>query len=207
MALEERKDSGDSPARLGKKGRLFVISAPSGAGKSTLCAAVLERFQDMVYSISSTTRAPRGSERDGVDYHFIDRAAFLRGVEEGRWAEWAEVHGNYYGTSAEMLDREMAQGRDVLLDIDVQGTLQILDRYPDAVTIFIMPPTFEALRERMENRGTDSEAVIQRRLENARAEIAQKDRYRHVVVNDDLKQAVSDLIAVIESYREGRRRS
>lgn len=196
MAPQDRKSS-----ESGGKGRLFILSAPSGAGKSTLCHAVLKRFPDMVYSISSTTRPPRGSEKDGVDYHFIDTPTFLKEIEENRWAEWAEVHGNYYGTSADMLDRELNRGRDVLLDIDVQGTFKILERYPDAVTIFIMPPTFDTLRERMEKRSTDSPSVIERRLENARFEIAQKDRYRHVIVNDDLEAAVSELNALIESYR------
>ncbi|MFP4347178.1 MAG: guanylate kinase [Thermodesulfobacteriota bacterium] len=185
----------------GPKGHLFILSAPSGAGKSTLCNALLDRFPDMVYSISFTTRPPRGSETDGVEYHFTDKPSFLKGIEENRWAEWAEVHGNYYGTSADMLDRELNRGRDVLLDIDVQGTFKILERYPEAVTIFIMPPTFDTLRERMEKRGTDSREVIERRLENARSEIAQKDRYRHVIVNDDLETAVSELNALIESYR------
>lgn len=166
-----------------------------------MCRAVLDRFPDMTYSISSTTRSPRGTERDGVDYRFIDKPAFLKGIEEDRWAEWAEVHGNYYGTSADMLDRELNRGRDVLLDIDVQGTFKILERYPEAVTIFIMPPAFDTLRERMEKRGTDSPSVIERRLENARFEIAQKDRYRHVIVNDDLQAAVFELISLIESYR------
>jgi len=185
----------------GPKGHLFILSAPSGAGKSTLCHAILDRFPDMIYSISSTTRPPRGSETDGVEYHFIDKPSFLKGIEENRWAEWAEVHGNYYGTSADMLDRELGRGRDVLLDIDVQGTFKILERYPDAVTIFIMPPTFDTLRERMEKRGTDSRQVIERRLENARSEIIQKDRYRHTIVNDDLETAVAELTERIESYR------
>ncbi len=196
MAPQDRKSS-----ESGGKGHLFIVSAPSGAGKSTLCHAVLKRFPDMVYSISSTTRPPRGSEKDGVEYHFIDTPTFLKGIEENRWAEWAEVHGNYYGTSADMLDRELNRGRDVLLDIDVQGTFKILERYPEAVTIFIMPPTFDTLRERMEKRSADSPSVIERRLGNARFEIAQKDRYRHVIVNDDLQAAVSELNALIESYR------
>lgn len=196
MALQDRTSGEFRPG-----GRLFILSAPSGAGKSTLCHALLKRFPDMIYSISSTTRPPRGTERDGVEYHFIDEQTFLKGIADDRWAEWAEVHGNYYGTSADMLDRELGRKRDVLLDIDVQGTFKILERYPEAVTIFIMPPAFDTLRERMENRSTDSPSVIERRLTNARSEIAQKDRYRHVVINDDLDTAVSELTALIQSYR------
>lgn len=188
-------------AESGAAGRLFILSAPSGAGKSTLCQAVLKRFPDMIYSISSTTRPPRGTEQDGVEYRFVDKQTFSKGIAEDRWAEWAEVHGNYYGTSADMLDRELGLGRDILLDIDVQGTFKILERYPEAVTIFILPPTFDTLRERMEKRSTDSPSVIERRIENARSEIAQKDRYRHVVINEDLDTAVSELAALIQSYR------
>lgn len=196
MAFPDRSSDESGP-----NGRLFILSAPSGAGKSTLCHAVLDRFPDMFYSISSTTRAPRGQERDGVEYRFIDKPTFRKGIQEDRWVEWAEVHGNYYGTSADMLDRELGRGRDVLLDIDVQGTFKILGRYPNAITIFIMPPTFDTLRARMEKRGTDSREVIERRLENARFEIAQKDRYRHVIVNDDLEAAVAELNELVESYR------
>ncbi|GBC63838.1 guanylate kinase [Desulfonema ishimotonii] len=186
----------------GRKGNLFIVSAPSGAGKTTLCSAVLNHFGDIRYSISHTTRPPRGSEQNGVEYHFTTRAAFIADIDAGMWAEWAEVHGNYYGTSARVLDQTLGDGQDILLDIDVQGAFQIVERYPDAVTIFIMPPDFEALRSRMENRGTDSPEVIARRLENARGEIARKDRYRHIIVNDMLKTAVAEMIAVMARYRQ-----
>lgn len=182
-------------------GSLFIISAPSGAGKSTLCQAVLEQFPDLVYSISYTTRPPRGEEQNGRDYHFIGKKAFEKGIEQGRWAEWAEVHHNYYGTSAEFLDRELAAGRDILLDIDIQGTRQILQRYPEGITIFIMPPSLETLKSRLKARGADSPEVIAVRLNNARDEMDRKDSYRHVIVNDHLPDAVSELIAIFESYR------
>ena len=182
-------------------GRLFIISAPSGAGKSTLCRAVRQRLPDLRYSVSYTTRRPRGDEKNGVDYHFITQAAFRKGIIAGKWVEWAEVHGNYYGTSAEFIDRARAEGCDVLLDIDVQGMEQILKRYPDSVTIFIMPPTLAVLRQRLQDRGTDSAASISERLDNAAAELRRRKRYRHIVVNDSLEKAVEKLTAIIAAGR------
>lgn len=187
-----------------RPGRLFIISAPSGAGKSTLCQAALAHFKDMRYSISSTTRSPRGNEKNGVDYHFISREAFAAGIKAGQWAEWAEVHGNYYGTSADFIERTLASGQDVLLDIDVQGTFKLLEKFPESITIFIMPPTFEALRQRMESRGTDRPEVIETRVENARKEMAYKDRYRHVIINDSLPNAAAELNALIQTYRQSK---
>lgn len=184
-----------------KPGFLFIISAPSGAGKSTLCRAVLDRFSDLVYSVSTTTRSPRNGEQNGVDYHFIAKDEFEKGIACSRWAEWAEVHGHYYGTSADFLDGELSVGRDILLDIDIQGTRQILQRYPDGVTIFIMPPSLETLKFRLQSRGTDSPEVIAVRLKNAREEMAQKDLYRHIITNDRLTDAVAELIAIFEKYR------
>jgi len=184
-----------------KPGFLFIISAPSGAGKSTLCRAVRDHFPDLTYSISYTTRSPRSSEQNGRDYYFIAKEEFEKGIARGRWAEWAEVHDNYYGTSAEFMDRQLTAGRDILLDIDIQGTRQILQRYPDGITIFIMPPSLEILKSRLRNRGTDSPEVVAVRLNNARKEIAQKDSYRHIIINDQLPDAVSELIAIFERYR------
>ena len=184
-----------------RPGFLFVISAPSGAGKSTLCRALMDRFSDLVYSVSYTTRPPRSGEQKGVDYHFLAKNAFEKGIAQGRWAEWAEVHNHYYGTSAEFLNAELSAGRDVLLDIDIQGARQILHRYPDSVTIFIMPPSLEALESRLQSRGTDSPEVIAVRLKNAGEEMAQKDLYRHIIINDRLKDAVAELITIVEKYR------
>lgn len=183
-----------------KNGRLFIISAPSGAGKTTLCRALLNHFQDMIYSVSSTTRKPREGENDGTDYFFISREEFLKRIEKDQWAEWAVVHGNYYGTSADYLNSGLFSGKDILLDIDVQGTAQILKRYPESITIFIAPPSFEVLKERMTARGTDSEEIMEERLRNAKEELEQKDLYRHIIVNDNLEDAVSELISVVESY-------
>lgn len=184
-----------------RPGLLFILSAPSGAGKSTLCRAVLDHFPDMLYSISYTTRQPRPGEQDGVHYYFIAKDEFKKGIGQGRWAEWAEVHDNYYGTSADLLDRGLNGGQDILLDIDVQGMGQILVRYPAGITIFIMPPSLEILRSRLEKRGTDSPEVIAVRLRNAQKEMAQKDRYRHVINNDRLAAATTELIGIFEKYR------
>ena len=186
---------------LKSRGHLFIISAPSGAGKSTLCRAMRDHFSDLLYSISYTTRTPRKGEQNGVDYYFIPKDEFEKGISHHQWAEWAEVHGNYYGTSAEFLDKKLSAGRDILLDIDVQGTRQILKRYPESITIFIMPPTLEILKQRLEDRGTDSPAVIAVRLDNAQKEMAQKAIYRHIVINDRLPDATAEMIAIFENYR------
>jgi guanylate kinase len=183
------------------RGRLFIISAPSGTGKTTLCSAVLNRFPDMLYSVSYTTRKPRNGEQNGIEYHFIKKGDFKDKIEDGQWAEWAEVHGNYYGTSAEFLDKGLDSGRDIILDIDVQGTIRLLEQYPEAVTIFVMPPSIEELKRRLELRNTDSSEVIARRLENAILEMAKKDLYLHVIINDQLHKAIEQLIAVLENYR------
>ncbi|CAB1055703.1 Guanylate kinase (EC [Olavius sp. associated proteobacterium Delta 1] len=181
-----------------RPGLLFILSAPSGAGKSTICRAVLDHFPDMLYSISYTTRPPRKGEQDGVHYYFIAEDDFTNGIERGRWAEWAKVHDNYYGTSADLLDRVLNGGQDIILDIDVQGMRQILNRYPAGITIFIMPPSLQTLRSRLEARGTDSPEVIALRLKNAQAEMAQKELYRHVIINDQLADAIAELIGIIE---------
>jgi guanylate kinase len=187
-------------ASIFHKGHLFIISAPSGAGKTTIVRAVLDRFADMLYSISYTTRKPRNGEQNGIDYNFISRDDFKNRIDGGEWAEWAEVHGNNYGTSTENLDNNLASGRNILLDIDVQGTIQILERYPDSITIFIMPPSLETLGKRLELRGTDSKADIAKRLVNAEKEMAKKNLYRHIVVNDQLSEAIEKLISIIEKY-------
>lgn len=182
-------------------GHLFIVSAPSGAGKSTLCASVRRHLTDLAYSVSYTTRSPRKGEQEAVDYHFISEADFLQGIKEGRWAEWASVHGNYYGSSARWIEMTLKAGRDILMDIDLQGTRQMMRRFPQAVTIFIMPPSLEELEKRLWKRGTDSSRSIELRLTNAREELAQRDLCRHVILNDDIDKATHELIALIESYR------
>lgn len=178
-------------------GRLIIVSAPSGAGKSTLCRRLLARLPQLVYSISYTTRRPRAGERDGVDYHFISQTEFRQRIAAGRWAEWAEVHGNYYGTAREDIARHLAAGRDVLLDIDVQGMRQLLQVFPRSETVFIRPPSLEVLRQRLERRGTESPEVIDTRMRAAEREMAEQHRYRHVVVNDRIDAAEAQLLAIV----------
>jgi len=161
----------------------------------------MKHFNDMIYSVSYTTRELRKGELSGVDYHFISKEDFTGKIKEGKWAEWAKVHGNYYGTSAEFLNKMLASGRDVLLDIDVEGTMQIVKKYPDSITIFIMPPTPEILRKRIESRGADSRDVIEMRLNNAEREISQRDLYKHVIVNDCLDEAIAEIVSIVEMYR------
>jgi len=184
---------------------LFIIAAPSGGGKSTLCRAVLKRFADMRYSVSYTTRKRRPGEQDGVDYHFISKRDFINGISDGKWAEWALVHGNYYGTAADFVTDSLSNGQDVLLDLDVQGTRQILALYPDTVAIFILPPSLEVLRSRLEARGTDSAKSIDIRLKNAEKEIAQQDLFHHIIINEELSRAVQELISIIDKYRTASR--
>ena len=186
-----------TPTVGSKSGRLFIVSAPSGAGKSTLCAAVRRQFPHLAYSVSYTTRVPRRGEQDGRDYFFVSTEAFEAGIAQGRWAEWARVHGNLYGTAAQWIADTLAAGRDILMDIDVQGTRQILERFPEAVTIFIQPPSLAVLEQRLRQRGTDDEATIATRMANARQEMANAHLYRHIVVNDDLAQAQRELMDLI----------
>ena len=181
-------------------GRLFIISAPSGGGKTTLSKAVFNRFKDILYSVSYTTRPPRNGEQNGVDYYFIQKKDFLKMIESGYWAEWAEVHGNYYGTSAEFLEKGLSSGRNMLLDIDVRGTIQILKNYPNSITIFIMPPSLETLRKRLEMRRTENRTTIKRRLLTAEKEMNQKKLYRYIIVNDELSVSIEKLAAIIEKY-------
>ena len=187
-----------------RKGRLFVVSAPSGAGKTTLCRALRDVYTDIQYSVSHTTRKPRQGEKDAIDYHFIDDKIFLDMRDRDCWAEWAMVHGHYYGTSAKNLEQALSDGHDILLDIDVQGTMQILERYPDTVTIFIMAPSLKILKQRLSKRGTEDPQTIEKRLRNAEKEIAGKSIYRHVIVNDDLSTATDEFIGIVGKYRNSK---
>lgn len=185
-----------------RKGNLFIVSAASGTGKTTLCNAVRKRFPELAYSVSHTTRPPRKTEIHGRDYYFIPNEVFEAKIRAGEWAEWARVHGNYYGTSARQLNTLMEGGRDILLDIDVNGARQIKNRYPESIAIFIMPPSMDALEQRLRNRGTDSEAEIEKRLAHAHNEIAGRSFYDHEIVNDRIEDAVGELAGLIMGYRE-----
>jgi guanylate kinase len=179
-------------------GHLFIVSAPSGAGKTTLCRALRQRIPNLRYSVSTTTRPPRPGEREGIDYFFTDQKTFEAGIREGRWAEWARVHDHYYGTSAAFLDQALAEGLDVLLDIDVQGAEQLVRQYPDSVTIFIEPPSMAVLAQRLAARGTDSPETVVRRLQNAEGEMARRGMYRYRIVNDRLDEAIAALAAIVQ---------
>jgi len=179
---------------------LIVITGPSGCGKSTLANRMLEKLEDMAFSVSYTTRQKRDSEREGKDYHFVSKETFEKMIQDDRFAEWAVVHGNYYGTPRNVLERDKKKG-DILLDIDVQGAAQIRQKMEDAVFVFILPPRFPELRKRLKERGQDSESTIQERLSMARKEIKRYREFDYLVVNDDLTQAEEELIAVIQSQR------
>ncbi len=186
----------------GRTGRLFVLSAPSGTGKTTLCRRILPRLENMRFSVSYTTRPPRPGEISGKDYHFISRQVFEEMIRKNHWAEWAKVYDNYYGTSAKDIERDLASGYDILLDIDVNGMRQIISRFPQSVTIFIMPPSLEDLRHRLEKRGSDEAGVIDKRLKAATREIACRYEYGHIIVNDRVERAACQLLAVIENSRQ-----
>jgi len=183
-------------------GNLFIISAPSGAGKSTLINALLSKHQDMQLSISHTTRQPRPGETNGVQYHFTDIPQFKQLIEQQQFLEWAEVFGNFYGTSKAALSDQLARGIDVFLDIDWQGARQMKAKLPFISTIFILPPSVEALEQRLNQRGQDSADVIAGRMAKARDEISHAGEYDYWIVNDQLEQALSEFEAVILSQRQ-----
>jgi guanylate kinase len=186
-----------------RQGNLFVISGPSGAGKGTLVALLLERIDDAWLSISATTRSPRGSERNGVEYRFLSPDEFERLADAGEMLEHAEYGGNRYGTPRKEVLDSIGQGKQVILEIDVQGAFQVRESYPDAKLIFIMPPSLEELERRLRTRGTDDEASIARRLERAREEIALAESYDYVIINDSLETACSELVNYVNRHAEG----
>lgn len=182
-------------------GQLFIVTAPSGAGKTTLVRALLERDPQVHLSVSYTTRQPRPGERDGRDYHFVDLARFQAMREAGEFLEWAEVHGNCYGTSRVWLESEFRAGRDVLLEIDWQGAQQVRRSFPGAVEIFVLPPSLEELERRLVDRGQDSAEVIARRLANALDEMRHVEEFDYVIINNELQVACEDLAAIVRSAR------
>ncbi|WP_019560033.1 guanylate kinase [Caldimonas manganoxidans] len=182
-------------------GNLFVVAAPSGAGKSSLVKALLELDSRLNVSISHTTRAPRGQEVDGREYHFVSEAQFRAMIERGEFFEWAQVHGNLYGTSRAAIEARMAAGDDVILEIDWQGALQIKQLFPNAVLIFILPPSWDELLQRLRRRGEDDENVIATRMANARTEVAQARHFDFVIINALFETALFDLKAIVHAQR------
>lgn len=182
-------------------GTLFVVSAPSGAGKTSLVGAALETDPELTVSVSHTTRPMRPGEEDGVNYHFVTEEQFLALMGEGVFLEHAQVFGNYYGTSGRWVDEQLAAGRDVILEIDWQGAQQIRRWRPDAVSVFIVPPSRAALRERLVGRGQDSGEVIERRLREAAEECSHVAEYDYLVVNEDFQRALEELLAVFRAQR------
>jgi len=185
---------------------VFIISAPSGSGKSTLVSHLLASVAGLTFSVSYTTRAPRGAEVDGKDYHYVSRADFEAMLSRNEFLEWAQVFGNYYGTHRGILERARAEDLDLVLDIDVQGARQLKEQIPEAVTVFILPPSKQVLEQRLRARGEDREDVIERRLREAAEEIRNYDRYDYVLINQDLAAAEATLDSIVLGERVRRTR-
>lgn len=191
------------------QGRLFILSGPSGSGKSTLMRRLLENMPGLAFSVSHTTRKPRPGEEDGVHYHFTETAAFLalRDQQPSGFLEWAEVHGNLYGTGVVEVEKRLQQGMDILLDIDVQGARQVQKRRNDAISIFLCPPSLDALARRLRRRATEKEEGYALRLENARKELTCAPEYTYLLVNDQLETAVEGFRSIIIAERLRQRRN
>jgi guanylate kinase len=205
MSNESSSSSVRSPSEAPpsdiERGSLIVVSAPSGAGKSSLAERVLKRVENLQFSISYTTREPRGAEQNGVDYYFVSEKDFESMLERREFLECAEVHGYLYGTHEKPVEEMLARGYDVMLDIDVQGAAQVRRRVPDAVSIFILPPSREILEARLKARNLNSTADVERRLRNAGIEVQLYERFDYVIVNDDLDRALAELEAIITAER------
>lgn len=188
-------------SEIGRSGIVFIVSGPSGAGKTTLSDAALGTFDGLALSVSCTTRAPRGGEIDGREYRFIDDTRFDEMVFAGELAEWAEVHGHRYGTPRSPIDHAIASGRDMLLDIDVQGAALLRRVYPDAVSVFLFPPDRRTLEQRLRGRGTDDDATVARRLENACREMNAAPDYDYAIVNRGREDAIAQFLAIVRGER------
>lgn len=183
------------------RGLLIVLSGPSAAGKNTLLSGLMERFTDIKYSVSATTRAPRPGEEEGVNYYFLTREEFERRAAHGEFLEWAEFCGNLYGTPRKYVEEVLASGQDIIMDIDIQGAEQVRKAMPEAVSVFLMPPSVEELRKRIVKRGKDSEEAIRQRLSQVDREIQAVFDYDYVILNDDLERAVGRLVSIILAER------
>jgi guanylate kinase len=183
------------------KGLLFILSAPSGAGKTTISRRAVAEIPGLEMSVSATTRAARAGERPDVDYHFLTKEDFERKRDAGEFAEWARVHDHFYGTPRAPIESALASGRDMLLDIDVQGARQMKERYPESVAVFVLPPSVEELERRLRGRGTDPDEVIRRRLERAKEEMKEAPAYDHQIVNQDVGESVSRFAEVVAAER------
>jgi guanylate kinase len=197
-------DAGGEAQQTPRRGHVFVIAAPSGTGKTTICRRILELDPGLRLSISHTTRKPRDGEQDGVHYHFVSESSFRELVEQDRFLEHAEYGGNIYGTSWDAIEAPLAAGHDVVLEIEVQGAAQVKKRMSDACLIFLLPPSLAVLEERLRGRGTDDEAVIQRRMALSDRELAAADLFDFAVVNEELERAVGEVLLVIRAVRGGR---
>lgn len=185
-----------------RTGNLFIISGPSGAGKGTLVARLLEEVPDTWVSVSATTRRPRPGEEEGVSYYFLDRDDFLALADEGGFLEWAEYAGNCYGTPLASVQREMTAGKQVILEIEVQGALQVKEKMPEAHLVFIEPPSLEELERRLRGRGTEADDMVRKRMDTALVELSHKMEYDIRLVNDDLDEAVAQLVAYVNDTAE-----
>jgi guanylate kinase len=181
-----------------EKGHIFVVSAPSGAGKTTIVKSILKDIPELAFSISATTRRKRENERDGFDYHFISEEAFRKKIEENGFVEWEKFYDYYYGTPKGFIDDKINNGISVLLEVDVKGALSIKTIYPDAILIYIYPPSFEVLVERLKNRRTEDETDFKKRVERAKMELSHKDKFDYLVVNNDLNIAISQVKSLIK---------
>lgn len=186
--------------KLNDRGLLVVISGPSGVGKGTVRKALFNmKNHDLTYSVSMTTRDPRPGEVDGVDYYFVTKEVFLKGISENNFLEWAEFVGNYYGTPLDKVEEQLDNGKEVVLEIEVEGALQVRQKAPDAVFVFIVPPGKKALYDRLIKRGTDSPEMIQKRMEKAEREFMLAHKYDYIVVNDDVNNAADRIMAIVRA--------
>lgn len=186
------------------RSRLVVISAPSGTGKTTLCARLLKDFPELHLSVSTTTRAPRGQEKNGIEYFFVTREDFQKKIESGRFAEWAEVHSNFYGTSKDYIEHAFVRGESLLLDIDVQGADLLKRSYPrETLRVFISPPSMEELERRLRARGTETEESIQERLRATKTEMEAVEHFDYVIINDDFEKAYFQLAGIVSHSIRG----